>query len=67
MPTVTLTTDAQDYEPVGDPEHVAYGADFVWRCTCGASSRFLTTKAKQQARAEAHADYCDGDTVVDVR
>lgn len=66
-PTVRLTDAARDYEPTGDSDHVAFGADFVWTCTCGASSAFLTTRRKQEARAQSHADYCDGETVVDVR
>lgn len=64
--SVRLTDAARNYEPIGDPEHVAYGADFVWTCSCGASSRFATTERKQIVRAQSHTDYCDGETVVDV-
>jgi len=63
---VSTTTAATDYEPTGDPEHVAYGADFVYTCTCGKTSPFITTKAKQMHRAKKHERYCDGTTEVDV-
>jgi len=64
----TLTTQAKTYEPHGDPDHVAYGADFTWSCTCGKSSAFVTTKRKAEHRAESHEDYCmhDGTVTVDV-
>lgn len=63
---VTLTTAAEQYEPSGDPDHVAYGSDYLWTCTCGASSRFFATRTKQLARAKQHSRYCDGETEVDV-
>lgn len=65
---VTETTAAREYEASGDPEHVAYAADFVWRCSCGRSSSFITTRPKAEYGAENHATYCvgDGDVTLDV-
>jgi hypothetical protein len=66
-PDVSVTDEAQSHEPIGDPDHVAYGQDFVWRCSCGQSSAFLAGLDKQTYRAEQHSRYCDGATCVEVR
>jgi len=62
----TLTQQAQAYEPTGDPDHVAYGKDFHWRCSCGKTSNFFTSESRAVTRAQSHEDYCDGTTTVDV-
>lgn len=56
-----------DYEPTGDPDHVAYGKDFYWVCTCGASGAHLTTKSRATHRAQRHAEYCRADGTTTVR
>ncbi len=61
-----LTDDAEEYSPTGDPNHVDYGQDFVWSCTCGQTSAFVTGKEKAIRRAKAHEQHCDGETTVDV-
>jgi hypothetical protein len=66
-PNVSVSVAAQNHEPTGDPDHVAYGQDFVWRCSCGQSSAFLARLDKQTYRAEQHSRYCDGRTRVEVR
>jgi len=62
---VTQTTKAKQYEPTGDSGHVSYGKDFIYTCTCGKTSPFITTKEKQTFRAESHEKYCNGTTTVD--
>jgi len=65
---VAETDAAESYEPIGDPDHVGYGADFYWACTCGDTSRFITTREKARHSAEHHEQYCmdDGDVLVKV-
>jgi len=60
-----LTTQAEQYEPTGDPDHVAYGQDFIWSCSCGQSGNFVTSKNRATGRAEQHEQYCSGHTTVD--
>jgi len=62
----TLTERAREYEPTGDPDHVAYASDYFWRCTCGASAGTFTGKATALRRGRAHSEHCDGDVVVSV-
>jgi hypothetical protein len=64
--TPTLTDDAEAYTPTGDPEHVAYGANYVWSCSCGRGSVFITTRPKAIGRATEHEANCGGTTEVDV-
>jgi len=66
-PDVSVTDAAQQHQPTGDPDHVAYGQDFYWTCSCGQSSAFLGSLDKQMFRAEQHNEYCDGATRVEVR
>lgn len=61
-----ITTQAEQHEPTGDSEHVAYGKNYYYRCSCGHTSRFLTTQNKATYRAEQHEEYCDGETTVEV-
>lgn len=61
-----LTKAAREYEPTGDPDHVAYGADYRWQCSCGRKSHYVTTERKAKNRASNHERYCDGETTVDV-
>jgi len=65
---VSTTDAADDSEPTGDPEHVAYGADFWWSCTCGAAAHHLTRRATAEHAAEEHETYCfvNGDVTVRV-
>lgn len=65
---VTQTTAAETYDPIGDPKHAAYAADFVFRCSCGKRSSSITTECKQRHRAEKHEQYCmaDGEVTLDV-
>jgi len=62
---VSTTKAAKNYTATGDPDHVAYGADFHWTCTCGRSAGFATTKRKATLRAKHHEQYCNGDVEVD--
>lgn len=64
----TSTKAADDHTPTGDPDHVAYGADYYWTCTCGASAAHLTDEATAHGAAEHHEQYCydDGDVTVRV-
>jgi len=64
--TPSLTSDAEDYEPTGDPEHTAYGKDFVLFCTCGYECRFIVGKSKAESLAAYHEKHCEGETTVDV-
>jgi len=56
-----------DYEPTGDPDHVAYGADYYWTCTCGASANFFTAESKARYRAEQHEQYCRDNGTATIR
>ena len=64
----TSEPGVDDYEPTGDPEHVAYGKDFWWSCTCGAAAGHLTRRETAEAAAEEHETYCftGGETTVRV-
>jgi len=64
--TMQLTEDARKHEPTGDPEHIAYGQDYTWSCSCGRTSEFIYSQKKAERNAEAHERYCGGETVVDV-
>jgi len=58
------TTRADAHTPTGDPEHVAYGQDYYWSCSCGRSAAFLTDEQTAESRGEKHERYCmDGGTV----
>ena len=65
---MNLTDAAEDYDPTGDSDHIAYGADFVWRCSCGRTSGTSTIEPRARHRAEAHEEYCmkRGDVTLDV-
>ena len=64
--TMEITEAAQKHEPFGDTDHVAYGKDFHWTCSCGSSSAFMTTRQVAESRANAHERYCTGETTVKV-
>lgn len=55
----TVTKEAEEFEPVGDPTHVGYGKNYGWECTCGRSSAHITRLPKAKSRAEEHESYCD--------
>lgn len=63
-----LTQAAREYKPTGDPDHVAYGANYTWECSCGRSGRFLTVESKAKNQAHQHEQNCweNGETTVDV-
>lgn len=65
-PTVTMTDAAKNYEPIGDPDHVAYASDFYWTCSCGKSGRFLVSESRAKSLGISHATECGGDITVDV-
>jgi len=65
-PNVSVTDAAQQHEPTGDPEHVAYGMSYVWTCSCGQSSTHIRKIHKQKYEARQHARYCDGEVRVEV-
>jgi len=62
------TTRADDHEPIGNPEHVAYGKDYYWTCTCGRRASHFTTEDTAHHEAEEHERYCmdNGTTTVKV-
>jgi hypothetical protein len=61
------TTDAADaHEPTGDPEHVAFGSNYYWTCTCGRSAPFMTTQRKAMSRGSEHERHCTGEATVEV-
>ena len=62
-----VTQAAVNHDPVGDPEHSAYGEDYYWKCSCGQSSSTLTTKSKAEYRAKQHENYCTGEATVKVQ
>ncbi len=41
--------------------HVAAGKDWCYRCTCGRTGPFWTTKQKAQHQAGQHERYCSDD------
>lgn len=61
----TKTQAAKAYEPIGDPDHVSYGEDFVWSCSCGKSCAFVTSEKKAEYRAENHEENCRGTVTID--
>jgi len=63
---VSTTDAADDYEPTGDPEHVAYGQAYYWECPCGSGSHFLMGRRKAQSQAEEHERYCEAEPVIEV-
>jgi len=56
-----------EHEPTGDPEHIAYGKDYYWRCSCGASAPFITTKDKAKGRGKSHEENCPDNGTVEVQ
>jgi hypothetical protein len=61
-----LTDDAHDHEPTGDPDHVAFGKNYTWRCSCGNRGVFALTERKATRKARKHESHCPGETTVDV-
>lgn len=61
------TTRADEHSPTGDPDHVAYGQDYYWSCTCGQSAAFMTDEQTAHAKGEKHERYCMDDGIVMVR
>ena len=63
---VSMTTQAKEYNPVGDPDHVAYGEQYYWSCSCGLSAPTFGTKSQMQHRGKSHEENCDGSVTVQV-
>jgi len=61
------TTRAEEHSSTGDPNHVAYGQDYYWSCTCGRSAAFLTGEETARSKGENHERYCISDGTVTVR
>ena len=61
------TTRADNHEPSGDPDHVAYGKDYYWTCTCGRQASHFTTENIAHYEAEKHERYCMHDGTATVR
>jgi len=64
---VTTTNCADKHSPTGDPDHVAYGQDYYWSCTCGQSAAFMSGKETAEAKGKNHERYCMDDGTVTVR
>lgn len=64
----TVTSNAESHKPRGDPDHIAYGRDYFWRCSCGKEATRITRKSQAKSAAERHEEYCpkNGTAEVDV-
>jgi hypothetical protein len=60
------TQAAKDHEPIGDPDHVSFGENYYWKCSCGRSAPFMTTQKKAVRRGAQHEKYCEGKVTVEV-
>jgi hypothetical protein len=62
----TVTQEAEEFEPLGDPTHVGYGKNYGWECTCGKSSAFSTDMHTAKSRGAEHEEYCVADGEVTI-
>jgi len=64
---VQTTDDADTHTPTGDSEHVAYGKDYYWTCTCGSFGMCLTTEDTARQQAAHHERHCTDSGTTTVR